>query len=365
MRKSIAILASLATLWLALPAAAAAPTVALGSSVLEIAAGQTEPLSVTVADVQDLYGLEIHLRFDPAVVQVADADPESDGIQVVAGDFLSADFVAQNRADNQGGTVDYAVTQVNPNEPKSGGGTLLVIRFQGGAAGGASQLEVTNGILTTRDGDLIPATFASGEVRVKAASPGQNPATSTPTSERPAATPTATTIPRSSSGGDAPTATRAFTNTPPAAVPERSPTPRPSIPAAATSEPSPDVALAATSEPSPSLVPAATSTALVGASQMVATVQPTLAAVETSQDSLTATADAPTPALVAKASSSGAGKSILETGAAPEPRASEKELTQSGQPVVSGLLVGGSVLLGLALLGAAALIWLVLRRRHA
>ena len=156
--------------------------------------------------------MELHLRFDPAVVQVADADPGKDGIQVAVGDFLSADFVAQNQADNQAGSIDYAVTQVNPNEPRSGSGTLLVIRFQGGAAGGASPLEVTNGLLTTRcDGDLIPVTFASGEVRVKGASAVAGNATATPT-------------PPSSGGaaaGDPPTATRAFTNTPIPAAPMR------------------------------------------------------------------------------------------------------------------------------------------------
>ena len=41
MKKPIALLALLAVLWLALPAEAAAPTVVLGSAVLEVAAGQT------------------------------------------------------------------------------------------------------------------------------------------------------------------------------------------------------------------------------------------------------------------------------------------------------------------------------------
>ena len=170
-----------------------------------------------MTDVQDLYGLEIHLRFDPAVVQVADADPGKDGIQVAAGDFLSADFVAQNQADNQAGSIDYAVTQVNPNEPRSGSGTLLVIRFQGGAAGGASQLEVTNGLLTTRDGDLIPVTFASGEVRVKGASAVAGNATATPT----------TPASGGAAAGDPPTATRAFTNTPIPAAADATPSAQP------------------------------------------------------------------------------------------------------------------------------------------
>ncbi len=173
MKKLITILALLATASLAFPAAAAAPTVSLGNAVLEVAAGQTAPLSVAVTDVQDLYGMEIHLRFDPAVIQVVDADPGKAGIQIAAGDFLSADFVAQNQADNQVGSIDYAATQVNPKEPRSGSGALLVIQFQGGAAGRTSQLEVTNGILTTRDGDVLPVTFTSGEVRVKNGASGR------------------------------------------------------------------------------------------------------------------------------------------------------------------------------------------------
>ena len=237
MKKSIVILALLAAARLAFPAEAAAPTVSLGGAVLEVAAGQTAPLSVAVTDVQDLYGMELHLRFDPAVVQVADADPGKDGIQVAAGDFLSADFVAQNQADNQAGSIDYAVTQVNPNEPRSGSGTLLVIRFQGGAAGGASQLEVTNGLLTTRDGDLIPVTFASGEVRVKGASAVAGNATATPT------TPSS----GGAAAGDPPTATRAFTNTPIPAAPNAAPSaPPPSADATSSASPLTVVSPAAT-----------------------------------------------------------------------------------------------------------------------
>ena len=136
MKQLIMILVLRAAARLAFPAEEAAPTVSLGGAVLEVAAGQTAPLSVVVTDIQDLYGMELHLRFDPAVLQVADADPNKDGIQVTAGDFLSADFVAQNQADNQTGSIDYAVTQVSPNEPKSGSGTLFVIRFQGDAQDG-------------------------------------------------------------------------------------------------------------------------------------------------------------------------------------------------------------------------------------
>ena len=297
MRNSIAILASLATLWLALPAAAAVPTVALGSLVLEIAAGQTEPLSVTVADVQDLYGLEIHLRFDPAVVQVADADPSKDGIQVAAGDFLSADFVAQNQVDNQAGSIDYAVTQVNPNEPKSGSGTLLVIRFQGGAAGGASPLEVTSGLLTTRDGDLLPVTFASGEVRVKGTPAVAGSATATPTANASGG----------AAGGEPPTATRAFTNTPIPTAVDAIPSAQP--PAASVTDASsvqnqanPPPTASSTQTPQTAAEGGATSVPSAPGTQAPGSATPTPAS------------SRPTPALVAKASSGNPGKAILEPG---------------------------------------------------
>ena len=50
MKKPIVILALLAAVRLAFPAEAAAPTVSLGGAVLEVAAGQTAPLSVAVTD---------------------------------------------------------------------------------------------------------------------------------------------------------------------------------------------------------------------------------------------------------------------------------------------------------------------------
>ena len=202
MKKRIVFGAIVAALWLALPAAAAAPIVSLGTGVLEVPVGQTVPLPVSVADIQDLYGIEFHLRFDPAVVQVADADPSTNGVQVAEGDFLSADFVAQNEVDNQAGTIDYAVMQVNPNEPRSGGGTLLTIRFQGVGAGRTSQLEVEAIVLTTRDGDVIPVTVTDEEIRVKDAPAVGDTATPSPTSGPPAAPPSVTATPQSPALGD-------------------------------------------------------------------------------------------------------------------------------------------------------------------
>ena len=133
------VLAVPAASWVPGSASAAGPTVALGDGVLELQAGQTAELAVTVADVQGLYGFEMQLRIDPAVAAVVDADPARPGIQVTPGDFLSPDFVAQNLVDNQAGTINFALTQLNPSAAKSGSGTLFTVRLRGLVAGDATR----------------------------------------------------------------------------------------------------------------------------------------------------------------------------------------------------------------------------------
>lgn len=101
------------------------------------------PLAVEIVldNVVDLYGAEVHLAFDPAVLQVQDADPETSGEQIALGEVLSErrHFVAVNRVDNQKGTIDLVVTLVNPAEPLQG---RLVLATFSVLAVGAGTTEV-------------------------------------------------------------------------------------------------------------------------------------------------------------------------------------------------------------------------------
>jgi hypothetical protein len=361
MKKRIVFGAIVAVLWLALPAAAAAPIVSFGTGVLEVPVGQTVPLPVSVADIQDLYGIEFHLRFDPAVVQVADADPSTSGVQVAEGDFLSADFVAQNEVDNQAGTIDYAVTQVNPNEPRSGGGTLLTIPFQGVGAGRTSQLEVEAVILTTRDGDVIPVTVTDEEIRVKDAPAIGDTATPSPTSGPPAAPPSVTATPQAPALGDTPPP--ALTSTPTPAVEAATVSPPPSA--------TPDqvsIAPSATlpGQPGPTTAtrpPQMVVTGATAAPGAITVAPPSVG--KTPLSSSTPETIQSTPAAVAKVSSSNPGKAILDPGALEKPGASEQQQNQPEQPASPALLVGAGALLGLAAVAGAVMLWLSLRRRHA
>lgn len=130
--------------------------------------GQTTTVEVRIESVQNLYALDIRLSFDPAVVEVVDADPAEDGVQVQPGDLLSVDFTVKNMADNDQGTIWVALTQLNPSEPVSGSGTAFVITFRGKQRGSTSPITITYQKIVTRTGDVIPASVENGEVHVVA-----------------------------------------------------------------------------------------------------------------------------------------------------------------------------------------------------
>ena len=108
-----------------MPVLAADPVVTLGNGPLTVAPGQSIPFIVSIAGVQDLYGFDLQLSFDPTVLEVVDSDGSTPGIQSAAGSFISPDFVVRNQADNQAGKVEFVVTQLNPSPARSGNGTLV------------------------------------------------------------------------------------------------------------------------------------------------------------------------------------------------------------------------------------------------
>ncbi|WP_164985298.1 glycerophosphodiester phosphodiesterase family protein [Ammoniphilus sp. CFH 90114] len=80
-------------------------------------------------DIQDLYGASLKLTFDPTQLQVKDADPTTDGVQIQPETWLSgAQFV--NEVDNTAGIITFAVTQLGETPGVSGNGRLAQVQFQ-------------------------------------------------------------------------------------------------------------------------------------------------------------------------------------------------------------------------------------------
>ncbi len=127
--------------------------------------GDTVAVAIEIGDVRGLYGAEVHLAFDPGVLEVVDADPDAEGVQIADGTFLSPDFVAINRVDNAAGTIGYAVAQMPPRNPADGSGSLATVTFRGKELG-TSAVSFESALLSDRDGNMIPSTTEDGFIVV-------------------------------------------------------------------------------------------------------------------------------------------------------------------------------------------------------
>ena len=126
---------------------------------------------------QEVYGIDLRLKYDPAVIEVLDADPAKEGVQAAPGPFLKPDFVVRNTADNTAGTLQYVITQVNPTSPASGTGVVLAFQVRGRQAG-ETPISFESVVMADRRGQTLAVTPASGTIKVVAASAA--PATETP-----------------------------------------------------------------------------------------------------------------------------------------------------------------------------------------
>ena len=154
-------------------------------------------LPIKIDNVANFAAFEIHLSFDPKVLEV---------IEVTNGGFIAADFPVQNVFDNAAGTIDYAVAQMN-RAPAQGGGTLLNIVFRAKANGSSTvalrgiPTASTGLLLSDQNGMALQASWVNGSVNVGSGStpvpPTAVPLTPTATQSTttpPTATPTAVAV---------------------------------------------------------------------------------------------------------------------------------------------------------------------------
>jgi hypothetical protein len=132
---------------------------------IQVGIGKQTTADLAIERVSDLYGLQLRIKFDPEVLEVVDADSSQEGIQIEPGTLPAPDFIVLNNADNQAGTIDYALTQMPPREPSSGDGVIARITFQGKAAS-VSQVQFDQYLLANTEGDSIEATPQHGQIQV-------------------------------------------------------------------------------------------------------------------------------------------------------------------------------------------------------
>lgn len=136
----------------------------------QIRPGAIVEVPVDIRDVTDLYAFDIELSFDKEYLDFDDADPYKTGIQAGIGTFLDPGMMLVNQIDADEGTIHVVMTQINPSQPKSGSGNLLVL-YLTGLRTGQTTLEVTKVELSTRYGEAIPVSGVSAQIDIVSGAP--------------------------------------------------------------------------------------------------------------------------------------------------------------------------------------------------
>jgi hypothetical protein len=255
-------------------------------------------------------------------------------VQAALGTFLDAGFVVLNAADNVSGTLRFAMTQLNPSLPKSGSGTLIVVRLRGKEVNSSTPLTLHNAQLARRDGSVLSTNPVSGRVSVVAAT---------------TSSPTVTPIPTQGAGTPMPTLVS------PTAEPAAGSTTQQSTPATLAND------LSSTITPAPTGQPTAAATSI---STQSPTASPTLERQPVKPQSVgvplsTTTSSEPT---ITAATSTPVAVVAAVPVRVDSPAASQAPLavpaTSSPESAITFLALSGVVgLLGIAI------VWLVTRRR--
>ena len=136
----------------------------------EIRPGVQVEVPVEIRDVTDLYAFDVELNFDPEYLEFEDADAYKTGIQAGIGTFLDPGMMLTNQIDPDEGTIHVVMTQINPSQPKSGSGNLLVL-YLTGLRTGQTTLEVTKVELSTRYGEAIQVSGVDAEIAIVSSAP--------------------------------------------------------------------------------------------------------------------------------------------------------------------------------------------------
>jgi LysM repeat protein len=198
-------------------AAQTGPVVKVSPAESQVNVGGTTTLEIRVENVVNLYAVDIELKFDQTRLQVQDADPNKDSIQIAPGDFLKLGFVEGNDGDNSTGVVHYVATQTAPSPPVSGNGLLASITFEGTALGNSDLIFSSVALVGLNGTEVQPisADVQSGRVVVIGETGQITPTAVASTTPSPttvaSTTPSPTAIPSTT---PSPTAVASMTPTP-------------------------------------------------------------------------------------------------------------------------------------------------------
>jgi len=136
------------------------PTVTFEPVSQEASLGDSFYLDVVVKDVEDLYGFQFQLSFDPEIVEA---------VSLVEGDFLStggSTYFKAGEIDNTAGTIDWTYGLLLDGVPGvSGSGSLTTLNFNA-IGSGTTLLTLSNVKLVDSSSQEITCGVEDGSVTV-------------------------------------------------------------------------------------------------------------------------------------------------------------------------------------------------------
>jgi hypothetical protein len=138
----------------------------LSADTNEVAAGDTVTVTVNVTGAQGVYGGSFKLAYDPTAFEVL----QTENKPVVPGEFFANQpgFALRNASDAQKGTIEYALTLMQPAQPVDGDGILGTVTLKA--------LKDTPVNITTQEASFVAPEFKEVEGRTVAERVDQVPA---------------------------------------------------------------------------------------------------------------------------------------------------------------------------------------------
>jgi hypothetical protein len=129
----IAAVLTLSLIQLAVPQSSANTVVAVNPAETNALLGETITVNITLSNVQNLYGVDVSLLWDPSALSIQNVDvrlgveSHPDGVLHTAS---GADiFIQENTTDQENGEYDLVATSVAPAPAFSGSGNIVILIF--------------------------------------------------------------------------------------------------------------------------------------------------------------------------------------------------------------------------------------------
>jgi len=151
----IATLLTLSLIQTAFPQSSSNTKVAVNPASTNALLGKTITINITLSNVQNLYGLDVTLLWNPSALKIQNVNIRlgvESHLDGVLHEAPSADiFVQENNADQENGEYHLVATSVAPASSFSGSGTIASITFN------VTDIGHSELILTTELGDYNPS----------------------------------------------------------------------------------------------------------------------------------------------------------------------------------------------------------------